>query len=94
MQNHEYYQIFEKEHPLIDGHFLTKREARRHLQKIAVEIESKGTSPFLFTTYVRRLSHLPVRDILFLKRIYADGHEEPVSLVIRRIKYTAQFPKF
>ena len=94
MQTHEYYQIFVKEHPLIDGCFQTKREARSYLKKIALEIDKKNGSPFLFTTYVRRLPNLPIRDILFLKQIYADGHEEPLSLVIRHIKYIPTTIKF
>jgi hypothetical protein len=94
MQNHEYYQIFEKDHPLVGAHFQTKKQAQNHLKKIALEVDSKGKSPFLFTTYERRLPYLPIRDILFLKRIYADGHEETVTLVIRHIKLAPQFTNY
>ncbi|HSW77922.1 MAG TPA: hypothetical protein VLG36_03930 [Candidatus Chromulinivoraceae bacterium] len=94
MQNQEYYQIFERDHPIIGAYFPTKKEAQNHLKKIALDIDSANKTPILFSTYERRLSYLPIRDILFLKKIYADGHEESVSLVIRTIKTVAQYNNF
>ena len=94
MQNQEYYQIFERDHPIIEAHFRTKKEAQNHLKKLALEIESAGKSPFLFSSYERRLPYLPIRDILFLKKLYADGHEETISLVIRHIKLAPQYINF
>lgn len=86
MQTQEYYQIFERDHPIIGAYFKTKKEAQNYLKKIALDIDSANKSPFLFNAYVRRLPYLPIRDILFLKKIYADGHEETVTLVIKQIK--------
>ena len=93
MQSQEYYQIFERDHPIVGAYFQTKKEARNYLKDVALQIEKAEKSPILFNTYVRRLSSLPIRDILFLKKVYADGHEETLTLVIRNVKTVTQYNK-
>jgi|GEM_PF-5654925 len=90
MHNPEYFQIFERDHPVIGAHFSTKKEARDYLKEIASQIQTSNNTPFLFNSYQRKLAHLPLRDMLFLRKVYADGHEENVTLLIRTMKMTAQ----
>jgi hypothetical protein len=83
--NQQYYQVFENNHPLINANFETIKGARDYLKNIAHLIQSSDNVP-PFTVYERRLSHLPLRNILWLKRLYADGHEENVTLMIKEVK--------
>jgi hypothetical protein len=81
----EYYQIYENNHPVIDANFETMKGARDYLKNIARLVEASDTD-FYFSRYQRRLAHIPLRDILWLKRLYADGHEEKVTFVIRVVR--------
>jgi hypothetical protein len=87
MKNHEFYQIYENGHPMRDATFETKLAAQNYLRSLAKAIEASDAK-FLFAFYQRRLAYLPVRDILYLKKLYADDHEETVTLVIRHVKIT------
>lgn len=85
MKKEAHYQIYENNHPVINAHFETRKGARNYLKNIAKLVQSSEVD-LPFAVYERQLPHLPLGNILWLKRLYADGHEERVTFIIREVK--------
>ena len=82
VQHTEVYQICENGHALSGLVFYERSQARMRLRSLVSELQYASAGWYRVE---QRLARLPVRDILGVRRIYADGHSEVFTYTIRRI---------
>ena len=76
------YQICENGHSLTGLVFYERDQARLRLRSLVSELRYASAGWYRVE---QRLPLLPVRSILGVRRIYADGHSEAYTYTIRRV---------